>query len=97
MKGLLHAQKICHNLLVVDQYDFQNASEQVSLRIAQHLGAPERAAALSEYFSNHWVEHSSTHNPQLRLRLADTDWTDDQKGIFNRECGGMMTAFEYPL
>jgi hypothetical protein len=97
MKGLLHARGACRNLLQIDQYDLQNDSEQVSLRIAEHLGVPERAGALSQYFSENRVEGSSTHDPKLRLRLADMNWPDNQKEQFKRQCAGMMSEFGYEL
>src|SRR6185295_11414173 len=84
MKGLVHSRGACRNLLEVDQYDLQNAPDQVSLQIASHLGMPERAEALSNYFVQHHVEASSTHDPKMRLRLADMDWKEDQKELFKR-------------
>ncbi len=95
MKGLSHARGGCKNLLEVDQFDFQNAAERVSLQIATHLGMPERADALSSYFLKNRVEGSSTHDPTKRLTLADMDWSPEQKEIFKRQCGAAMQVFGY--
>jgi hypothetical protein len=97
MKGLVHARQGCHHLLEVDQYDFLNAPEEVSQRIAIHLNAGDRAEELANYFANHRVEQSSVLGPKKRARLADTNWSDDERKLFKHRCGSMMKAFGYEI
>ncbi len=97
MKGIIHARTTCLNLLEVDQFYFQNHTAEVSRNIADHLGEIDRAEDLSEYFKTRRVQHSSTHDPQRRLKLADTDWSTNEIKIFKRVCGDMMERFEYEL
>ena len=49
MLGLGEIQRLCNNLLVVDQFDFSNAPDRVAAAIANHLGHPEKAEALAQY------------------------------------------------
>jgi hypothetical protein len=95
MQGLLHARQGCRRLLEVDQYDFLNASKEVAQRIATHLDVPNRGEQLATYFANHRVEQSSVLDAKVRPRLAHTDWSDDEKELFEKQCGEMMTAFDY--
>lgn len=97
MQGLVHARAVCKNLLEVDQYDFLNAAPRIGRRIAAHLGAPDRAEAIAVYLTNERVEKSSTHDPKIRLRLADTDWSADQKEIFKLQCGQLMAVLQYEM
>lgn len=97
MKGLIHARGGCKNLLEVDQYEFVNAADDVSRRIAAHLGLPEQAQALAKYLSAKRVEQSSTLDPKLKPRLADTKWTEEQKVFFKQQCGDMMRFMGYEM
>ena len=97
MKGLVHARSGCRNLLEVDQYDFVNATDEVSRRIAEHLGLRDRAEALAKYLSAKRVEQSSALDPKAKPRLADTDWTDEQKSYFKEQCGDMMKFMDYEM
>ena len=97
MEGLSRARKVCKNLLEVDQYDFVNATDDVAGRIAEHLGRPESAAPLAQYFVNTRVEQSSALDPKVKPRLADTQWTDEQKAVFTQQCGDMMRLMHYEM
>jgi hypothetical protein len=72
-----------------------NAPKDVSQRIAIHLNSPDRAEQLATYFANHRVEQSSILDAKVRARLADTNWSDDEKEWFRKHCGEMMKAFGY--
>jgi len=97
MKGLVHARQGCRHLLEVDQYEFLNAPEEVSRRIAIHLNAADRAEQLANYFANHRVEQSSVLGTKDRVRLADTNWSNDEKELFKQHCGKTMEAFGYEV
>src|SRR5262249_27448072 len=95
MKGLLHARQGCRHLLEVDQYEFLNARKEVSQRIAVHLDSPDRGEQLAMYFAEHRVEQSSVLDTKSRASLADTNWSDDEKEWFKKQCGEMMKTFGY--
>lgn len=97
MEGLTHSRATCRNLLELDQYDYLNAPSGVGMQIARHLGASDRAEDIARYLLRHRIETTSTHDPKVRLRLADTDWSDAQKEIFRRQCGPLMEAFGYDM
>jgi hypothetical protein len=97
MKGLGHARDGCKNLIEVDQYDFLNNTQEVSRKIATHLGAAERADQLAHYFANNEVERSSTHDSTKRVRLADTGWSPADQEKFRTLCGDMMSKFGYAI
>jgi hypothetical protein len=97
MKALLKARSSCKNLLEVDQYDFQNNTEAVSVRIASHLDSPEHARTFSAYLLAKRVQSSSDHDPTVRLHISDMNWTSEQATQFRRHCGEMMEAFGYEI
>jgi Sulfotransferase family len=97
MRELRRADRNCRNLLIIDQYDLQNATEQVSQDIADHLGVPDKGKALAEFFITQRVQGSSTHDPKKRLQLADTGWPDKDKDLFKKICGPMMDRFGYEM
>lgn len=97
MKGLVHARQGCRDLLEVDQYDFLNAPADVSNRIANHLNDLDRAEELANYFVNQRVEQSSVLDLKIRTRLADTNWSHDEKELFKQHCGKTMEAFGYEI
>lgn len=97
MRELRRAGRNCKNLLTIDQYDLQNATEKVSQDIANHLGLPEKGKALSEFFVSQRVQGSSTHDPKKRLRLDDTGWSNKDKDLFRKVCGPMMQRYGYDM
>jgi hypothetical protein len=97
MQALLQIRNSCQNLLEIDQYDFRNSAEQTSAQIAAHLGAPERAAALTQYLLTKQVQTSSAHDSSGRLTLSDVNWSVEQKEIFKRECGKLMETYGYAM
>jgi hypothetical protein len=97
MTGLERIKPLCRNLLVVDQYDFLNATDRVSLDIAAHVGLPEKAEKLASFLRTQRVESSSIHDRSGRLRLADVPWSEQQKELFRAKCGETMEAVGYEV
>lgn len=97
MRALVHLRGLCRNLVEVDQYDFRNNPREVSLKIASHVGMPEKAENLAQYFSAHKVEVSSTHDARVRLRIADANWSKSEQEYFVLHCGEMMQALGYEI
>jgi len=97
MRELHRASRSCKNLLMIDQYDLQNATEKVSQDIADHLGLPDKGKPLSEFFLSQRVQGSSTHDPKKRLLLDDTDWPEKDKDLFRKVCGPMMQRYGYDM
>jgi hypothetical protein len=97
MSGLTKIQSLCRNLIVIDQYDFSNATDQVARMIAVHIGDSERVDDLAQFLRTEYVERSSAHDWSKRLQLQDTSWSDDQKGIFRTKCGDLMDKLGYEM
>jgi len=97
MSGLSTIRPLCKNLLVIDQYDFSNATERVALALAAHVGFPEKHPELASYLKDQRVEHSSSHDWSKRLRLTDVFWTEQQKEVFRAKCGDAMRACNYEM
>lgn len=97
MRELHRASNKCNNLLIIDQYDLQNAAEKVSRDIANHIGLPEQGEPLTKFFLTQRVQGSSTHDQKKRLRLNDTGWSDTDKDLFRNACGPMMERYGYEM
>jgi hypothetical protein len=97
MEGLGAIRPLCKNLLVVDQFDFSNATDDVASKIARHLFRADRAADLALYLRNQRVESSSTHDWGGRLRLANMSWSEADKELFRRKCGETMREYGYEI
>lgn len=97
MEYLLQARKHCQNLLEIDQYDLQNATEQVSQQLATHLQLPHMTEPLAKFFLSQRVQSSSTHDPKKRLKLQDMEWSPEEMKLFKEDCGPMMEKFGYDI
>lgn len=97
MEGLTTIRPLCKNLLVVDQYDFFNATDRVASDIAAHVGFPEKAERFASFLRTQRVESSSIHDWSGRLRLADMPWSEQQKELFRAKCGETMEAAGYEI
>ena len=97
MEGILRARTLSIPLLEVDQFDFTNATADVSARIAEFLGQPERAAALTEFLSTSREDKLSAHDWSQRMTLTNAPWSKDEKALFAELCGPLMDAFGYPM
>jgi hypothetical protein len=97
MDAVIRIQSECRNLLVVDQYDFNNSAGRVATEIALHVGMPEKAQELAAYLLQERVEHSSEYDWSKRMRLADTSWSGEQKETFLAVCGNTMKSLGYEL
>lgn len=85
------------DVLVIDQFDIANQPAEVADSIASYLGQPEKGAELGNFLRETEFNRSSTHSWQTRMTLADVDWGEDGKSIFERLCGTTMRRFGYPL
>jgi hypothetical protein len=97
MTGLERIRPLCKNLLVVDQFDFFNATDSVAIDISAHVGLPEKAIELGRYLKTQRVESSSAHDWSRRLRLDDLPWTEQQREVFRARCGHMMVTVGYEM
>ena len=97
MSGILMARQCCRRIIEVDQFDMANAPFDTARRLSAWLDRPEAAEPLGRLFGSTRVEKSSTHDWSQRLRLADMDWSADEKNTFRDTCGPMMEAFGYPM
>ncbi len=83
--------------LVVDQHELTNAPVEVGKRIAEHVGRPEKAQDIADFFVNNRTEKSSSHDWSKRLTLDDTSWSEEEKEHFRATCGRAMRSFGYPM
>lgn len=97
MEGIKMSRALCKNVLEIDQYDLINDPVGTARKLSEHLGQPDFAERLGIFFATERVEKSSTHDPRHRLRLADVEWTDEQKEFFLSDCAKTMEAFDYPF
>jgi len=97
MEGIQRARTMPIALLEVDQFDFTNATAEVSARIAAFLGQPERAGALAAFLSTSREDKLSAHDWSRRLTLTNAPWSKDEKALFAELCGPLMDAFGYPM
>jgi hypothetical protein len=84
-------------VLELDQFDMTNAPQETAARIADHLGQPDRAAALASFLERERVEKTSSHDWRRRLTLAEVPWSAEEKAVFRRICGPHMRQLNYPL
>ena len=95
VEGLLIAEGICKNLLIVDQHDFANRSDSVSRAICYHVDAEPAVDRLSEFLRIERTEKSSDFDWSNRRHLIDTKWSGAEKQIFASICGPQMEKLGY--
>ena len=83
--------------LVIDQHELTNSPAEVGKRIGEHVGRPEKAEEIANFFVNNRTEKSSSHDWSKRLTLADTTWSDEEKEHFRVTCGRAMRSFDYSM
>ncbi len=97
MQGLTLLRQECPDILEVDQFDIANAPSLTADRIAFHLARPDLAAPLAAFLAGNREDRLSTHDWAHRLTLSDTDWTQEERGVFTMVCGEHMRLHGYDL
>lgn len=97
MTALQRTREAKVEALELDQFDYTNAPDAVAAEIATHLGRPEAAGPLAMFLAARRTDQLSGHDWRRRLTLAETDWSAEDRAVFEQHCGPAMQAFGYPM
>ena len=97
MGAIQATRKNCPGVLEIDQFDLTNAPAETGRRIAEYVGASDRAEALAKFFTERRVEQSSEHDWRERLTMEKAGWSEAERVQFTEICGPTMKAFGYPM
>jgi hypothetical protein len=82
----------------VDQRDISDAPEETAQRIGAFLAlSPDAQAKMSATMTRDRPQETRPGSASRVITLEETCWTDEQKAIFERDCGEQMRAYGYTL
>lgn len=82
----------------VDQRDISEAPEATAQRIGAFLElSPQAQAKMSATMTRDRPQETKPGSSSRVITLEETGWTDEQKAIFERECGEQMRAYGYTM
>ena len=87
-----------HSYREIDQRDMAIHSEVVANHLADFLELTEqKKQRITDFLTNNRVEQTGIAKEHQVIGLEDTNWSEEQKGLFIQHCQPMMEAFNYPL